>query len=298
VYGGLTSDGRYVYFAGQAAIYRVPVSGGAVETVYSGGLPVGPPSLAAMNGTIAWIFAAPGAKAAAGMTVQNASGLHDVALPSGAVPSGPIVVDADGNVFFDVSLPSGAGAQTIQTWRWDPASGSAAQMPGVAVRTDGGGVNLYFADRGQLIWAWNGVYATDIPTGTTHPLNVTTTGFGSLIGVDATNVYGAGNICPGGPCPFTIWGTPRDGGSPFVAYQSSEVYRTQELQADDSGLYWVDWSAPGIYHAALGNGGPATLVAQLGPSVIPSQFAMDACNLYWLDANGTGATQQVMAAPK
>jgi|GEM_PF-3413145 len=303
VYGGATSDGQYVYFEGQAAIYRVAVSGGTLETVYSGALPSGSPgySLAAKGGTIAWMFAAPGSQEPAGITVQNAGGRHDVALTSGAVPENvdPILVDADGDVFFEVSLPSDAGgARTFQTWRWNPATGSAAQMPGVATRPDGGSVNLYWADRGQLLWAWDGVYATDIATGTAHPLDTTNAGFGSLVGVDATNVYGAGSICPDSACPFTIWGTPRGGGPPFVACRSPGAYWTNGLQADDSGLYWVDWSTDGIYRAALTNGAPAQLVAHLGPGVIPSQFAMDACNVYWIDANGTGATQQVMAAPK
>ena len=302
MYGGVSSDGRYVYFAGLSAIYRVPTSGGALETVFSGDLPAGSPgySFAAAAGTIAWVYAAPGTKDPAGITVENASGLHGVALPSGARPDvgNPILVDVEGNVFFELSLPSEAGAQTFQTWRWDPATGSAAAMPGVGA-SDGGGVNLYWADRGQVIWAAaGGVYATDVSTGTAHALDVTNGGFGSLIGLDATNLYGAGSICPQGACPFTISGTPRDGGPPFVAYQSTAAYWTQSLHADDAGLYWVDWSTPGLYQAALTNGAPATLVAHVGPGTLPSEIALDACNLYWIDANGTGATQQVMAVPK
>jgi hypothetical protein len=252
-------------------------------------------------GTVAWLYANPGASTQAGMMVENASGVHDVAFPSGVTPVGQILVDADGNVFFIADLASGdAGAPTWQVWRWNPATGSAAQMPGVG-KPEGSSVNLYFADRGQIIWASvadGGVYATDISTGTAHQLNTTNAGFGSLVGVDAKNLYGIGSICPMSACPFTVWGTPRDGGAPFVAYQTTASYSTNGLQADDTGLYWVDWSTPGFYRAPLLKGAPAQLLAQVGPG-IPGQFAMDECNLYWIDANySPGAKQNVMAVPK
>jgi hypothetical protein len=62
-------------------------------------------SYAATAGTIAWVYGAPGTYGL-GVTVENASGLHDVALPSGAVPKAPVLVDVDGNVFFVVVLPA------------------------------------------------------------------------------------------------------------------------------------------------------------------------------------------------
>jgi hypothetical protein len=99
-------------------------------------------------------------------------------------------------------------------------------------------------------------------------------------------------------CPFTVWGTPRDGGAPFVAYQTTASYWTHGLQADDTGLYWVDWSTSGFYRAPLMMGAPAQLLAQVGPG-IPGVFAMDECNLYWIDANySPGAKQNVMAVSK
>jgi hypothetical protein len=303
VYDGAKSDGRYVYFVGSTAIYRVPVSGGSLETVHAvrmsqGGEPSW--NYGVNAGTIAWVYANPGSYNPAGLMVENASGVHDVAFPSGVTPVSQVLVDVDGNVFVIANLASGdAGAPTVQVWRWNPATGSAAQMPGVG-KPDGSGVNLYWADRGQIIWASaeGGLYATDISTGTPHQLDETNAGFGSLLGVDANNVYGAGSICPMSACSFTVWGTPRHGGTPFVAYQTTAAYWTNGLQADDSGLYWVDWSTPGLYHAPLMRGAPAQLLARVGPNLIPSQFAMDACNLYWIDANGTGAKQQVMAVPK
>ena len=298
VYDAVVSDGQYVYFGGEAAVYRVRVSGGALETVYSGGYLAY--SLAASAGTIAWLVTTGGTHNPGGVKVQNASGPHDVPLPSGVVPQapGPILVDVDGSVFFEVNLPSGdGGTPTSQLWKWNPATGSTAQMPGVG-RPNGLGFNLYWVNRGQIIWASDAVYATDIATGASHRLDTTNGGFGGLVGVDATNVYGAGSICPQSACPFTVWKTPRDGGPPSMAYQSTGPYWTNGLQADDSGLYWVDWITPGLFRASLMNGGPAQLVAPLGPHVIPSRFALDACNVYWLDANGTGAAQQVMAAPK
>jgi hypothetical protein len=242
----------------------------------------------------------------AGLMVQNASGVHDVAFPSGVTPAwqGPLV-DVEGNVFFVVDLASGdAGAPTEQVWKWNPATGSAAQMPGVG-EPYGSRVNLSFVDRGQIIWvlaSTGDVYATEISTGTAHQLDTANGKFGSLIGVDAKNLYGAASNCPDSACPFTVWGTPRDGGTAFVAYQTTASYWTSALQADDTGLYWVDLATPGFYRAPLMKGAPAQLVYLLPDfvgTVIPSQFSMDECNLYWIIANGTpNAKQDLMAVPK
>jgi hypothetical protein len=225
VYGGAESDGQYVYFigsmfAGGSAIYRVPISRGDLETVHAVQMPAGGSSYGVNAGTIAWVYANPGMDTPAGIMVENASGVHDVTLPSGVTlePDGPVLVDVEGNVFFVVDLASGdADPPTRPAWRWNPATGSAAQMPGVG-EPDGSSVSLYFADRGQIIWASiadGGVYATDISTGTAHQLDTTNAEFDSLIGVDAKNLYGVGSICPMSACPFTVWGTPRDGGPPF-----------------------------------------------------------------------------------
>jgi hypothetical protein len=298
-YGDAKSDGRYVYFDGSTAIYRVPVSGGVIETVTSFNRSLGVfGSLFAVNaGTISWLYANPGMNTPAGMMVENASGVHDVALPTGVTPIGQVLVDVDGTVFFMVDLASGdAGAPTAQVWRWNPATGSAAQMPG-AWDAYGHSVDLAWVDRGQIFWESEvGVYATDISTGTAHQLDTANPGFGSPFGVDAKNLYGTVGLCPGSACTFTVWGTPRDGGAPFVAYQST-AYWSSGLQVDDSGLYWLD--GLGIYHAPLTNGAPAQHLADLPTGgLIPRGFAMDACNLYWIGPSGTGAKQQVMAVPK
>jgi hypothetical protein len=70
---------------------------------------------------------------------------------------------------------------------------------------------------------------------------------------------------------------------------------------DDTGLYWVDWSTRGIYHAAMTLGAPAELAAQLlapgAEGTVPATFAMDACNLYWLTTDATNAPA-IMATAK
>lgn len=57
-------------------------------------------------------------------------------------------------------------------------------MPGVDVPDGAGSVNLYWADRGQFVWASaGGIYITEISTGATRRLlDNPTTGFGSIIG--------------------------------------------------------------------------------------------------------------------
>jgi hypothetical protein len=126
--------------------------------------------------------------------------------------------------------------------------------------------------------------------------------FGGLLGVDEKNLYGMGSSCPNSACPFTAYGVARDGsGTPFIAYQTTDAYWIPSPpQTDDSGLYWMDWNTPGIYHAAIAIGAPASLVAPL-PRIVgnsmPAMFARDACNLYWITTDSTGAPS-VMAISK
>jgi len=295
-YGNVAADGRYVYFTGGSALYRVPTSGGPAETVYAGGLAGG--FFAAADGTVAWVPGTSGQ--ATGLTVKDASGVRPVTLPSGAVPTwGKILMDTAGDVFFELDLPSGGRSHT---WRWNPEANAAGEMPGVGMPDAGAGTNLYWADRGQVIWSNNiddptgGIYATDISTGTPHQLvDNSVTGFGGMVGLDASNVYGAGSICPGPGCAFTISGVARGGGAPFVAYQSETAYWTNGLRADDSGFYWIDWSTQAIYHARA-TGVPATVVVSLTSSpIIPAQLALDACNVYWLDSDPMSGGPRVMA---
>jgi hypothetical protein len=242
------------------------------------------------------------AKAGACTPVRGLTDLLESPLPAGGnygygvLPQRwqPILGDTDGDIFFEVDPP--------QVWRWLPATGAAAEMPGFGA-PDAGAVNLYFADRGQVIWAGgNGLYATDIATGVARQLVglATTSGFGSLVGLDASNVYGAGSICPRGACPFTISGVARAGGSPFVAYQTAESYWTQALRADDSGLYWSTWGQGGLYHAALTNGAPAQRLVELPTTAgrgFSQYFGMDACNVYWIEWDMTSPPLVTQGAP-
>src|SRR4051794_6717734 len=50
--GDVVSDGQHVYFSGVGSLYRVPISGGAAETVYAG--PFGG-QFGAAGGTVAWV---------------------------------------------------------------------------------------------------------------------------------------------------------------------------------------------------------------------------------------------------
>jgi hypothetical protein len=182
-------------------------------------------------------------------------------------------------------------------------------MPGVGMPDAGAGTNLYWADRGQIIWSngidgpTGGIYATEISTGTPRQLvDNSAVGFGSIDGVDASNVYGQGSGCPKSACPFTVYGVSRNGGTPFVAYQTADAYRLgSPPQVDDSGLYWIDWDTFGIYHAVMAIGAPAELVGQVvnPPGIgwsVPARFAMDACNLYWLEVDPSGTTRLMAIA--
>jgi hypothetical protein len=305
-YGELVSDGQSVYFAGTSAVYRLPVSGGAAQVLYSGPLGV---QLAAAAGTVAWVPYMPDNVTPAGLTVENAAGVHDVAFPDGVRPTAAaaILVGADGSAYFEVDISTDSRSHT---WTWNPATDVAGEMPGVGMPATGAGTNLYWVDRGQIFWANNvggpagGMYATDLSTGAPRQIaDDSTTDFGGLAGVDAENLYGFASNCVDSACPFTVYGTSRaGGGTPFVAYQSPTAYWTASPpQIDDAGLYWIDWSTRGIYHAAITLGAPAELAAQLlapgAAGTVPATFAMDACNLYWLTTDATGAPA-VMATAK
>jgi len=289
VFGDPVSDGVAVYFADSSALYRVPVVGGELSTVYSG--EVG--AFAAGGGVVAWV-PVDALFNPTGVMVEDDDGVHTVALPDGTLPAAypTMIADADGNVFFEVDAPTDG----FHVWRWDPSLGSAAEMPGVG-KGDGSATNLYWADRGEVVWAADALYITDIATATPRLLvDGAATGFGGLVGIDATNVYGAGDICPKGSCTFTVNGVARAGGTPFVAFQSDDAYWTNGLQADDSGLYWMDWATMGIFHAALDPAGPAEHVVDPGSGI--ARFALDACSLYWLEGNGTQPTVRLMAIAK
>jgi hypothetical protein len=313
-YGDVASDGQHVYFTGNRSLYRVPISGGPAETVYSGSFAH---FYAVARGTVAWLMGAP--ENVTGLAVENAGGIYSVALPAGTTIAwaGPLV-DAEGQVYFQVNVPGGGRSRT---WRWNPIMDSAAEMPGVGMPDGGGGTLLFWADRGQVIWANNapgsagGIYATNITTGIARQLvGRPGDGFGSLLGLDASNVYGAGSFCPryGPPppfrpttpveCPFRVSGVPRDGaGAPFIAYERNDA-RFEGFGgppvADDSGLYWIDSDAKRIYHAPMSKGAHPQPVVELTSSLVPAQFALDACNLYWLDVDPTGAPRLMAVAKK
>ena len=88
------------------------------------------------------------------------------------------------------------------------------------------------------------------------------------------------------------------GSASSVAFASADSYWVNGITADASGLYFVDWATNAVYRASLDGGSKASVVVHVTGNTIPDQIGMDDCNVYWTDANGTGATQQVLAAPK
>jgi hypothetical protein len=182
------------------------------------------------------------------------------------------------------------------------------EVPSVGMPDVIGETKLYWADRGDIIWQDNpshpedGIYITDRYTGTARRLLDNSAG--SLVGLDARNVYAVSSFCSTSACPFTIYGFARDGGTPFVAYETADAYRTEGPLATDSGLYWPDSDTLGIYHADMTAGAPAELLVDgAAPSGIgfaptpASALGMDACNLYWLESDRSGTTR-VMAIAK
>jgi len=303
-YTGILADGKYVYISGARSLYRIPSSGGPVEALYSGPANLG--EVRAASGTVAWVVLSSDASPAS-VAVANADGLHVVALPAEVLPlpspAAPALVDEDGNVYLEATL---ATDEMPHTWRWSPMTKVAEEMPGVGRPDAGGRTELLLVDRGQIFWVNNvegpdaGIYVTDIGTGTSK--QISTGGLGSLAGVDAKNLYGVSSVCPAGACPFTVFGIPRDGSGPlFEAFKTADAYRTASPpQADDSGIYWMDWLLPGIFHATMGPDTPADLVVQIGRvdgGQVPAYFAMDACNLYWI-SSGAQRAPTLMAIAK
>ena len=302
---GIFADGQYVYISGGSSLYRIPTSGGPAETLYSGPANVG--EFYAASGTVAWSVFTWDGSSPYGVNVANAAGGQSVTLPDGVLPLqspySPVLVDDDGNVYFEVNLSTGS---VSHVWRWSPISKSAAEMPGVGMPDTGADTHIFAINRGQIFWSSSingtavGIYVTDIATGTSRQL--TTGGIGQPVGLDAKNLYGVGSICPMGACPFTVFGLTRDGsGTLFVAYETADAYWTaSEPQADDSGIYWMDWSVPGIYHAAIAPSAPAELVVQIATEPggsVPANFAIDRCNLYWVVGDAQ-STRSLMAIAK
>jgi hypothetical protein len=282
--GEIAVDNHYVYIVFNNSILRVPKSGGVAETIYEGQVAAG--LIAAAGDTVAWTAGSIGQTQ--NLMVMNADGVQPVALPSEVtLPFPQLLVDGpSGELLFEVMLPS---VTRMQTWRWDPADGTAAEMVGVGMPDLETSTNLYFADEGQIVWSMDGpkggLFITDLSTGVARQLAPQGTGFGSLIGFDRSNIYGIGSGCPHGGCTYTVSALPRDGGPPFVAYQTSGNEWTVALRADESGLYWTDWGKEqGIYYAKLEAGSPTKQLVRFDSepgSLVPSRFAMDACNLYW-----------------
>jgi len=313
--GHLSSDGQYLYMNLSGSLYRIPTLGGSAEALYSGPPDVG--TFYAAAGTVAWTVLTPDGGSAAGLMVANAEGVQSVALPDGVQLSNSLasqpIVDWDGNVYFEATPATGGMSHA---WRWSPASNSVAEVPGVGRPETGADTDLYAADRGQIVWLneidspAGGIYVTELSTGASWQLtDNSAVGFGTLIGLDANNLYGVtstlvyshtcGALCP--YTPLTVYGVARDGcGTPFVAYETADVYQIADLHADDSGVYWLALNPAGFYHAALVSGATAEplLGFPLAGVARPGSFAMDGCNLYWAEGDPFAPTPYIGAIPK
>jgi hypothetical protein len=217
--------------------------------------------------------------------VANAAGVHSVALPDGVQlsksPTAQPIVDGDGDVYFEGTSAVGG---MPHTWRWTPTSKSVAEMPGVGRPETGADTDLCAADRGQLVWRneidspAGGIYVTELSTGSSWQLtDNSAVGFGTLIGLDAKNLYGVAStlvydlvdppvVPPTCPCtPLTVYGVARDGcGTPFVAYETADSLRDEPIftRMIRVCIGVALTCALGLYHAALVSG--ATCRAPLG----------------------------------
>jgi hypothetical protein len=211
-----------------------------------------------------------------------------------------LLIDNAGGAIFQVSVPN---ATKSQTWRWNAADQTASRLQGVGMPELDSSTGLYFVDNDQIIWASDtGLYTTNLATAATRLLRADgTDGVRNIIGFDSENMYGVDGLCAKGSCPFTVTALPRSGDPAFQAYQTSESYWTSSVQADASGVYWLNFDDVAIYHASLHDDAPAERVSHVGARVpgwqIPSYFEMDECNLYWSTTTPDG-TIRIMAVAK
>lgn len=279
----LTSDRPYVYFNGDA-LYRVPMAGGAIETVFAGPFAgqfaSGGGTLAyatvtkRQTGRDAWVYDA------TGLVLKDATGAEQtIPLDPGQTFVGPLLATPSGDVLFATG-PSDQSTSAAQ--RWSPKTHTTTPM----------GVPLAdWYDRGDVFY-WDktaagaiALFAIDAAA-TTKPRKIVD-GQVAVLGFDAANVYFGEPLCPAGnidgPCRFRVRGAPRDGASPAsIAWESPQAYSAAWMFADDSGVYWADWqshdSAP-IYRAKLTPGAAVEKIADTHATT----YAVDACNVYWLE---------------
>lgn len=289
--GGLSVDDHWAYLVVGGTVQRVPITGGLAESIYAGPMAG---SVVARGDTATWYSGDVDNPTA--ILVHNNSGLHEVELPGEVTLAlDNLLIDADGGVFFQVRVPN---ETKTYTWRWNAAVQTASRFHALDA-----GSGLYFIDSDDVVWTNNtGLYATDLTTIATRLIRMEgTAGLGTVIGFDSQNIYGVGDICAKGTCPFTVSALPRTGGAPFVAYQTSESYWTSSVRADASGVYWINLDDAALYHAALSDRASEEVVSHVGAKVpgwqLPSYFAMDACNLYWSDVMPDGTTR-IMAIQK
>lgn len=312
----LMSDGAHLYFNGNA-LYRLPLQGGDVETVFAGPFAGG---FATTSGRVAYETVAKratGADAwvyeATGIVLADAQGSRPiVTLSEGTTFEGPVLVAPNGDVFFStapVDNGNGGAPSAPSAQRWDAATQTTTELPGVPV------VDWY--DRGQLFYgtASGGIeslYVVDATGSAGAAPRKLTDRTSYVAGFDATNVYWTESLCPegniDGPCNFRIHGIARDGSSPsFVAYESDRAYGTAWTFVDDSGVYWADWQTHDVtpvYHANLATSATAARAAGAPDVVVsdahgagPGDYTVDACNVYWLERDANGGPR-VMAVTK
>jgi hypothetical protein len=305
----LVAAGDYVYFngAGTMSLMRVPVSGGAPETV----VPVTDGEFAVAGGTVAWTPVTMVAKndgtwtyESFSVTIVDAKGTTTLGLPSGTASIALIRADANGDVYYEAD---DVDEKAVVVMRWSAATRAVTEVSRKAA--------LGWVDRGQIFWSDGAAfYVLDAAggggggggDGSPRMLAPIPAGeAGAILGVDADNLYywlpsGVPNKLDG-PAALRIGGVPRAGGAPFVAFESAGAYQVvgESVAVDDSGVYWID--LPGganpvstIYRAKLVHGSTEEPLAHLSSAT--EGIALDACAVYAAESGPSGEPQIVAVA--
>jgi hypothetical protein len=296
---GMTVAGTYVYLNQSGApatngnglsgptFARVPVGGGAVETLDEDGATVFGASDA---GIVAW---AKGNNTGAlvGVQMLDANGQHTLTLPMGASYVSSIAVDGAGNVFVLANASTGGN----DVYRY-----SVVRQTFDLLHHNLAGLQGFYKDGKGIAWLGPGnagtpaLFHEDVLGGA--PVEGPSLPDASQIaGIDAKAVYQLNGT--------TIRATDRASGEQSVALDTSIAGDTRGypsmVTSDDTNFYWVSTEAGGsggsasIYRASKLEGSPQSFATadQIG------NIALGSCSLAYLSGANAG-TFTVVTRPK